>query len=99
PTGKTTPVWPPGQSRFDIGDIGVLPDVHPHVPTVNPGEPADRAGIKPGDVILPINGQRITFRPELREAIVKHPGQPISMSILRAGAPMEISVTPDRRGD
>jgi regulator of sigma E protease len=86
-------------SRFDIGEVGVLPDVHPHVPTVNPGEPADRAGIKPGDVILAINGQRITFRTELREAIVKHPGQPISMSILRSGAPMDISVTPEKRGD
>ena len=77
----------------------MLPDVHPHVPTVNPGEPADRAGIKPGDVIVAINDQRITFRTELREAIVKHPGQPISMSILRAGAPMEIPVTPEKRGE
>ena len=66
---------------------------------MNPGEPADRAGIKPGDVIVAINGQRITFRTELREAIVKHPDQPISMSILRAGAPMEIAVTPEKRGD
>jgi regulator of sigma E protease len=86
-------------SRFDIGDIGVLPDVHPHVPTVNAGEPADRAGIKPGDVIVAINNQRITFRTELRAAIVKHPDEPISMSILRDGVPMEISVTPERRGD
>ena len=86
-------------SRFDIGDIGVLPDVHPHVPSVNPGEPADRAGIKPGDVIVAINDQRITFRTELREAIVKHPDQPITMSILRAGTPMDIAVTPERRGE
>ena len=39
-------------SKFEIGDIGVLPDVHPHVPSVTAGEPADKAGIKPGDVVL-----------------------------------------------
>ena len=34
----------------------MLPDVHPHVPLVNPGEPGDRAGIKAGDVILAVDG-------------------------------------------
>jgi len=37
---------------------------------------------------LAINNQRITFTTELREAIVKHPDQPISISILRADSPM-----------
>jgi regulator of sigma E protease len=97
-TVKVTPLQR-AKSRFEIGEIGVLPDVHPHVPTVNPDEPADRAGIKPGDVIIAINDQRITFTSELREAIVKHPGQPISISIMRAGTPMEIAVTPEKRGE
>ena len=30
--------------------------------TVNPGEPAERAGLKPGDVIVAVNGQPITFQ-------------------------------------
>ena len=29
-----------GESRFEIGDIGVLPNVHPQLRAVNPGEPA-----------------------------------------------------------
>ena len=97
-TVSVTPV-PTKESRFEIGDIGVLPDVHPHVPTVNPGEPADRAGVKPGDVILAVDDKTITFRTELREAIASHPGRPITLSILRNGAPMNIQVTPDKRGD
>lgn len=87
------------EGRFEMGDVGVLPDVHPHVPSVNPGEPADKAGIKPGDVIVAIDGKRITFRTELREAIMAHPNQPIAMSILRDGAPIELQVTPEKRGD
>src|SRR2546422_5202911 len=84
-TVKTTPIVPPGQSRFEIADIGVLPDVHPHIPTVNPGEPADRAGIKPGDVVLAVDGQPITFRSQLIDAIVKKPRQPITVTVLRNG--------------
>jgi len=46
--------------RRQIGNIGVLPDMHPHVPTVNPGEPAARAGLKPGAVIVTVATGRVT---------------------------------------
>lgn len=94
-----TPVVPPGQSRFEIGDIGVLPNVHPHLQSVSPGEPGERAGLKAGDVILAVDGQPITFSTQLREAIAKHPEQPITLAILRDGAEQNIAVTPARRGD
>ena len=66
-----TTVVPPSQSRFEIGDIGVLPDVHPHLQSVSPGEPGERAGLKAGDVILAVDGQPITFHSQFREAIAK----------------------------
>jgi len=93
-----TPV-PAKDTRFEVGDVGVLPDVHPHVPTVNPGEPADRAGVKPGDVVVAVDGKTITFRTQLREAIASHPGREITLSVLRDGKPLDIRVTPDKRGD
>jgi len=98
-TIKATPVVPPGQSRFEIGDIGVLPDVHPRIPTVNPGEPAERAGIKPGDVVLAVNNEPITFRSQLRDAIVKHPDQPITIAVLRNGQRLDVQAVPEKRGD
>ena len=98
-TLRVTPTVPPGQSRFEIGDIGVLPNVHPHIPTVNPGEPADRAGIKPGDVVLSVNGEPITFRAQLRDAIVKHPAQPITIAIVRNGQRLDIQAVPEKRGE
>jgi regulator of sigma E protease len=94
-----TPVVPPGQSRFEIGDIGVLPNVHPHLQSISPGEPGERAGLKAGDIVLAVDGKPITFQTQLREAIAKHPEQPIAISVLRAGAPQTISVTPARHGD
>jgi regulator of sigma E protease len=97
-TKRVTPTVAPGQSRFEVGDIGVLPDVHPSIPHVNPGEPADKAGIKAGDVILAINNEPMTFRPGLIKAIAAHPGETITISVLRNGTRLEVPVTPARGG-
>jgi regulator of sigma E protease len=96
-TRQVTPT-PAPDSRFEIGDIGVFPDVHPRVPGVNRGEPGDRAGIKPGDVIVAVNDHTITFRSQLMEAIATHPEQPVTISVLRDGHLQEIHATPERRG-
>jgi regulator of sigma E protease len=98
-TRKVTPVVPPGNSRFEIGDIGVLPNVHPHIPSVVPGDPAERAGIKPGDIVLAADGRPITFSGQLRDAIAKRPGQPIKLTVLRQGVAQTIEVTPKKHGD
>jgi regulator of sigma E protease len=96
-TRPVTPT-PAPDSKFEIGDIGVFPDVHPHVPGVNRGEPGDRAGIKAGDVIAAVNGRTITFRYQLMEAIATHPDQSVTITVLRDGHPQDIHATPERRG-
>jgi len=97
-TLQVTPLPPPGESRFEIGDIGVLPDIHPLVPRVNPGEPADRAGIKPGDIILAVNNDRITTRAELMKAIATRPGERITVTVSRKGVRQDIPVVPSLGG-
>jgi regulator of sigma E protease len=62
------------------------------------GDPAEKAGLKPGDVIVSIDGTPITFSYQLRDTIAKHPDQAISVSILRNGTPATLSVTPIKRG-
>lgn len=84
--------------RFEVADIGVLPDVHPLVRTVSPGQRADKAGIKPGDVVLAVDGQPITFSGHLREAIAKHSEQPITLTVLRGGQQLQIVATPEKSG-
>jgi regulator of sigma E protease len=88
----------PKESRFEIGDIGVLPDVHPHIRSVNPGDPADKAGMKPNDVVVAVNGETITFSGNLKDAISKRPEQQLTIDILRDGKPMTILATPKRSG-
>lgn len=96
-TVNVTPATPEG-SRFDFGDIGVLPDVHPHIRSVNPGDPADRAGFKADDVVVSVNGETITFSSDLKTAISKRPEELITVAILRGGAPMTLQATPKRSG-
>ena len=86
------------QNRFEFGDIGVLPNVHPYVRSVQPGGAAEKAGIKNGDVVIDVDGQPITFSYHLKDAIAKHPEQQITLTILRDGKPQKIQATPARNG-
>jgi regulator of sigma E protease len=86
------------ESRFQIGDIGVMPNVHPHVRSVSSGEPAEKAGLKTGDVVLAINDEPITFSTQLRDAIAKHPEEQITVTVLRDGQRLPIKATPRKSG-
>ena len=97
-TRKVTPTVA-GQSRFEFGDIGVLPNVHPHVGEISKGSAAERAGLKTGDVVVSVDGQPITFSYQLKQAIAKHPEQQITLSILRDGQQQSIPATPAKQGD
>jgi regulator of sigma E protease len=97
---KTVTPRPIPNSRFEIGEIGVLPDVHPRVwPAVNKDGPGDRAGIKVGDVIVSVNGQTVTYPEDLIDFISKSADQPVSMVVQRGEDRLDIHVTPERRGD
>jgi len=98
-TRRVTPTVVAGQSRFEFGEIGVLPIAHPHVRSVSPGGAAEKAGILPGDVVLAVEGQPITFSYELKEAIAKHPEQQITLAILRNGVTQTIQGTPAKNGN
>jgi regulator of sigma E protease len=96
-TRKVTPKADADQSRYEIGDIGVFPDVHPHVPSLVQGDPAEKAGIKLGDMIVAIDGQPISTSTQLRDVIAKSGNKPITLSILRDDSPRTITVTPLER--
>jgi regulator of sigma E protease len=87
-------------ARFEVGTIGVLPDVYPSVASFVPGKPAESSGLQPGDLILAVDGERMVFRSQVAEAISKKSGdQPIEFRIRRDGADQTIPVTPYKEGD
>jgi regulator of sigma E protease len=89
---------PDAQGRFEVGHIGVYPNVHPRVRSVAPGDPADRAGLKIGDVVVAVNGEVVNFARQLSDAIGKNADRPIVLSITRAGQALQVPVTPRKDG-
>lgn len=94
---QTLSVRPEAQTKYEIGDIGIAPDIHPQLTQVMAGSPAAAAGLEAGDVIVAANGNDTTDTPLIDE-ISKSPGQPVTLSIRRAGALRDIEVTPRDEG-
>jgi len=64
------------------------------VAQVTPDSPASRAGLKNGDVIDSLNGQRVENGSALQVAVSEDsPGSTISLGIIRNGAPQTVTVT------
>ena len=59
------------EGRFEVGRIGVFPKVHPRVRSVTAGAPAAEAGLKTNDIVLAVNGERVSFARQLSDAIGK----------------------------
>lgn len=67
------------------------------VQVVGPGTPADRAGLKPGDVLLSVNGAKVQGAASLREALAEsRPRQQVKLDVLRAGKPATLTATLER---
>ena len=58
-----------------------------------PGGPGEQGGLKPGDVILVIDGQRVTERRALYQCLWQHqPGDLITFQVFRNRAVEELSI-------
>jgi regulator of sigma E protease len=91
----TVMATPAPQTKFEIGDIGVAPDTHPNVAALLPGAPAEKAGLKVGDVIHRVDGTTITLREQLIAAVSKKANTPVMMAVVRNGSPIDVIVTPE----
>jgi regulator of sigma E protease len=92
---ETVTVQPVGQGRFQIGDIGVMPDVHPRFGAVTAGAPAERAGMQVGDEIVAINGDPVYYPSQVVEKISKSDGAPVQITLRRDGAERTVEVAPE----
>lgn len=61
--------------------------------SIAPGEPADKAGIKVGDVVVGVNGKTVTQDASLSYLVANEtPGSRIPIELIRAGKKMTVSV-------
>ena len=63
------------------------------VSDIEPGSPADKAGIKKGDIILKFNGKEITKMKELPAIVALTPvGETVTVTILRDGKTRDVTL-------
>ncbi len=92
------PVSPDLAREFNLPDeSGAL------VGDVKPNTPAEKAGLKPGDVIVELNGKKVNDSRHLRLLVAQTPpGSRVSLKFLREGKPRTVSLTlgalPDELG-
>jgi regulator of sigma E protease len=87
-------ITPQGVSKFDIGYTGLGPALTPRVLRVLPRSPAAEAGLRDGDRIVSIGGEKMESIPEVLEAITRRAPGPETFVVRRAGAERTFEVSP-----
>jgi len=101
-------VVPRPSTKYDLGYVGLLPDfgrsVRPRIAMVLSGSPAEKAGLKNGDVILAVAGRELHGAPEeIFPSFVSAVGSaapgPFELSYSRDGQTGSTRLTPRRDPD
>lgn len=87
---KTLVAEPKGPDR--IGDVGLEPPEA--VGFIESGKPADKAGIKPGDILVSINSTQVRNLGDMRDEVQKIRNSPATLVVLRDGRELALTVTP-----
>ncbi len=74
--------------------VPTFQDLTPDIEAMVPGSPADTAGIQIGDHVSRVNGQAISTRTELFDAVAKSNGLALTLEIKRDGQVKTLTVTP-----
>ena len=81
-------------ARGDLAALGVLP-ANVLVSTVQAGTPAERAGIRPGDLVLSVDGTPVTSFQSFAEAVRTSGGQPLEIVYARDGVATHVTLQPE----
>jgi regulator of sigma E protease len=63
---------------------------------VQPGSAADQGGIRPGDVILSIDGQAVARFEDVQQAVRMNPGVAMAIAVRRDAKTLTLQITPTR---
>jgi len=95
---ETLRVTPDAQTRFEIGDVGVMPKVRPQIISVWPDHPGEKAGLQARDVIVSVNGTPMSHE-GLIAAIRQSANRPLTIRVERGGVQRDVQVVPAKRGE
>ncbi|MEX2271760.1 MAG: RIP metalloprotease RseP [Vicinamibacterales bacterium] len=95
--GKTIDMrlTPDSFTKYELGEIGVMPDTRLQLTIVTPDGPAARGGLKVGDVILDVDGQRNPTADALTNHLKASTGREVVFTVRRDGGEQIVRVTPE----
>jgi regulator of sigma E protease len=70
--------------RKGFREIGIVPAETPVIAKIEPGSPAAKAGLRPNDMIVAINGQPLYEILGIADYIRDHPNHPVTLTVKRA---------------
>lgn len=89
-----TSITPIAKGPNHAGYVGWEPILPGILEGVEPGLPASKAGLKPGDEIVGIDGRKVYYFPSVALAIQTGKGKPVVFDVVRAGKELQITVQP-----
>lgn len=88
-------ITPQMDPKEGVGQIGWSGEQNIQIGTVNPGSPAQKAGLKPGDVFITANGAKVVSALTVRQVVIHSAGNPVQFQVMHNGAPENLTVTPE----
>ncbi|HKW97109.1 MAG TPA: RIP metalloprotease RseP [Bryobacteraceae bacterium] len=89
-----TTVTPVLDDRSGVGTVGWAPTAEVQVGTLSPGFPAQKAGLKKGDLLISANGQPINSMYTLQEIIQSASGKPVTIEYERYNQRHSVTIAP-----
>ncbi len=89
--------------RIDADATGLAPEAlglrlaDSEMLAIEPGSPAERAGVQAGDLIARVDGVTLASFADLAAKIRAGNGAPLRLEVVRKGEPRELEVTPEPR--
>ena len=89
----------PNNNRIVKGDLGVRRISPARIATVTPGGPADKAGLRRGDIVLSIDGKPVEEFEDLYKVVNASPDKTLNLTVRRDGEVLALKATPKAEPD
>jgi regulator of sigma E protease len=86
---------PVGEKPDSTDILGYAP-VRPVIDQIGPGTPAESAGLRGGDVVTGVNGNKVDYWEQFQRIIWSSNGQPLNLEVDRKGQQVHLTVTPKK---
>ncbi len=91
---STPRLLPVLDDRSGVGLAGWAPRAEVEIGDLSPGLPAQKAGLKKGDILLSANGQLIQSLYTFQEIVQGSQGKPETIEVARGGKRLSVTLTP-----